>query len=212
MTAPSVALRVRVPLAALRVPAAREYRETFVVPPLATIYGMLLSYVGETQQNRHMHARAAVGMFGAPPQKSRWVRTLWRYKSPRDPGSGPNRRPDFQELCGPFDLALWVASSAAEQKPSLAERLYEAVAHPDQIERFSGLCLGESSGLVDMFRFQRDGDPLADARIAVPCSMGPYIVPTWAGRRGQRTRWARFRLKPYSPRIDLRSCYFLLGP
>lgn len=44
----SVALYIDVPCATFRNSRNREYGHTYPVPPPSTVYGMLLSFVGET--------------------------------------------------------------------------------------------------------------------------------------------------------------------
>src|SRR5260221_11423074 len=93
-----IGLYVFVPVASFRVPRAREYFETFPCPPPSTIYGMLLSMVGEVNRRVHEGTEIAVAML-SQPDCSIVLRTLWRGKDrTTGPGIGPNRRPAFQEL------------------------------------------------------------------------------------------------------------------
>jgi len=61
------------------VPQAREYWETLPCPPPATVYGMLLSAVGEPNRIHHEGAEVALALLSAP-ELSVVVRTLWRMK------------------------------------------------------------------------------------------------------------------------------------
>jgi CRISPR-associated protein Cas5t len=61
-----IGLYVSVPVAGFRVPRAREYFETFPIPPPATIYGMLLSIVGETNRRVHEGTEIAIGLLSEP--------------------------------------------------------------------------------------------------------------------------------------------------
>lgn len=62
-----IGLYVSVPVAGFRAPHAREYFETLPVPPPSTLYGMLLSLVGEEQRARHEGAELALAMLSQPP-------------------------------------------------------------------------------------------------------------------------------------------------
>src|SRR5688500_7221819 len=144
----AVALYVSVPVASFRVPQAREYLETLPVPPPSTVYGMLLSAVGEPDRLVHRGAELAVAVI-SPGQRTRVLRTLWRVKSLANPlGSDTNKRPDFQELLVDVQLAVHVRDGVDAHQPSLAARLNAAFLDPSSVTRFGGLALGESTHLV----------------------------------------------------------------
>jgi len=75
----SLRLFVSVPVAGFRVAQAREYWETYSLPPPATVYGMLLSLVGEPDRLVHRGAELAVALL-SNPDLSVVLRTLWRVK------------------------------------------------------------------------------------------------------------------------------------
>src|SRR5215213_302197 len=54
-----ITLHVEVPYASFRKSYARSFAETYPLPPPATIYGMLLSLVGERFRSRHEGTRLA---------------------------------------------------------------------------------------------------------------------------------------------------------
>src|SRR5437870_10526318 len=54
-----ITLRVEVPYASFRKSYARSFAETYPLPPPATVYGMLLSLVGERFRSRHEGVRLA---------------------------------------------------------------------------------------------------------------------------------------------------------
>ena len=58
---------VTVPVVCFRKGLAREYLETEPLPPPATCYGFLLSYVGETDRRSHVGTRIAPVLIGTPP-------------------------------------------------------------------------------------------------------------------------------------------------
>src|SRR5215207_9386739 len=82
-----VALFVSVPIAAFRAPYAREYLETLPCPPPATVYGMLLSLVGEENRRTHIGADVATAML-SEPALSTVIRTSWRLKTGAPQGTG----------------------------------------------------------------------------------------------------------------------------
>ena len=92
-----IALYVSVPVASFRVPYAREFFETLPCPPPSTVYGMLLSMVGEPQRKAHEGAEIALALV-SDPEYSVVLRTMWRIKTGSPPGKGSNKRPDYQEL------------------------------------------------------------------------------------------------------------------
>src|SRR5438876_6823352 len=141
-------IRVTVPIASFRKGLAREYLETEPLPPPSTCYGFLLSLVGETDRRRHVGCRVAPALLNKP-ERSVVLRTVWRVK--KTPlGSSGNTRPDYQQLLAPVELAVWLDSSE-EAKPggNLETRVGRALDHPEMVDRFGGLSLGESTHLVD---------------------------------------------------------------
>lgn len=54
-----IALYIEVPFASFRKSYARSLAETYPFPPPATIYGMLLSLVGEWYRSRHQGVKLA---------------------------------------------------------------------------------------------------------------------------------------------------------
>src|SRR5262245_32020442 len=139
-------LRVTVPVACFRKGLAREYLETEALPPPATCYGFLLSLVGETNRRRHVGCRVVPVLINKPPT-SVVLRTVWRVK--KTPlGSPGNTRPDFQQLLTGVELLMWPKSSSAADD-GLEARVRQALTEPETVARFGGLCLGESTHLVD---------------------------------------------------------------
>lgn len=190
-----VALFVSVPVASFRVPRAREYFETLPCPPPSTIYGMLLSLVGETSRHAHEGAELAVALL-SQPEYSVVLRTLWRVKSRKQGlGQGENKRPDFQELLTDIKLLVWVRKGATESAAlSLAERVIKALKQPQGVTRFGGLSLGESTHLVDEIRPVREGDHRG-ARALIQDDAGDLSLPIWPDHVGSAgTRWGQFQL------------------
>lgn len=189
-----VGLFISAPIAAFRVPQAREYLESFQCPPPATVYGALLSLVGETARLAHVGAELAIAQL-SHPARSVVLRTLWRVKDRQtSPGTNENKRPDFQELLSDVRLAVWVRWGEAETTfPSLAERVAAALANPRAVARFGGLALGESTHLVDEVRVLRNDDG-ESAVFLVPALDGPLTLPLWPDHVGSaRTRWMQCR-------------------
>lgn len=189
----SVGLYVSVPIACFRVPRAREYFETFPCPPPSTVYGMLLSMVGEVNRREHEGAEIAIALL-AEPSYSVVLRTLWRVKDRKEgPGLKNNRRPDFQELLSDTQLAVWIRKGANETAArSLATRVEQAMQDPSTISRFGGLSLGESTHLVnDITRL--DGRVIR-GRLLIAENEGDLSLPIWPDHVGSITRWGQYRL------------------
>jgi CRISPR-associated protein Cas5t len=193
----TIGLYVSVPVACFRVPRAREYFETFPVPPPATVYGMLLSMCGEINRRTHEGAEIAIALL-SKPLYSVVLRTMWRVKKKENGlGLGENRRPDFQELLTGVRLAVWVRAGK-EEKASvpLADRVQTALATPNQIHRFGGLSLGESTHLVDEIKLL-DAD-VGACRILTAEEDGDLSLPIWVDHVGSATTWGQFRLRDTS--------------
>jgi CRISPR-associated protein Cas5t len=197
-----VALYVSVPVACFRVPRAREYFETFPCPPPSTVYGMLLSMVGEVNRRVHEGAEIAIALL-AEPDYSVVLRTLWRIKDrDKGPGLGNNRRPDFQELLTDVRLAVWVRAGNGETNETpLAERVRASVSSPDLTARFGGLCLGESAHLVNEVCVLKKTDRWC--RLLLAEEDGDLSLPIWPDHVGWQTRWGQYRLVESKIRAEL---------
>jgi CRISPR-associated protein Cas5t len=202
----SISLAVEVPVASFRMSYAREYAESYEVPPPATVYGMLLSLVGETDRHRHVGAYIAIARPSAEscpmPERSVILRTFRRIKK-RPIGDLANARPDFQEVLTGVCLAIWVDSGVERgQQPTLVERMRAAFQFPEGVERFGGLSLGESRDLVDSVSLLSEQPPHGGRYSAgTPCvwlrrdEVGPLTMPYWVDHVGSaKTLWASYRL------------------
>lgn len=91
---------------------------------------------------------------------------------------------DRQELLTGVKLVLWLDSSE-EQKgsPTLEERTTEALQHPERVERFGGLSLGESTHLIDeVKRFEGTQDQQGQAFLLA--DRGRLTLPVWVDHVG----------------------------
>jgi CRISPR-associated protein Cas5t len=194
-------LYVSVPLACFRVAQAREYWETYPCPPPSTVYGMLLSLVGEPNRLVHQGTEIAIASL-AQPDRSVVLRTLWRIKDRKaGPGLGNNKRPDFQELLAGTRLCVWVRAGENENaQPSLLQRLQSAFNSPASICRFGGLSLGESAHLVDEMRPWKTNTDPTSGRMLTNNKGGNLSMPIWPDHVGSRnTRWGQFSLSDDLP-------------
>ena len=143
----TVILRVDVPIASFPTSRSREYRQTYPVPPPSTVYGMLLSLVGETDRYKHCGVKIALALL-SEPAKSVTLRTMRRFKNKKIYHK-ENTRPDFQEILTGIELMIWVDRGEDRATPNLGDRIAEAFANPASVNRFGALCLGESRDLVN---------------------------------------------------------------
>lgn len=188
----TIALYVSVPVASFRVPRAREYFETFPIPPPATVYGMLLSMIGEMNRRIYEGTEIAVALL-SEPEYSVVLRTLWRVKNKNSGlGLGENRRPDFQELLTDIKLAVWIRS-AENAENSLVKQIREALKNPFSVSRFGGLALGESTHLVDEVR-TLNNQKNHFCQILLNDEDGDLSLPIWADHVGSNTTWGQFSL------------------
>jgi CRISPR-associated protein Cas5t len=188
-------LYISVPVACFRVPRAREYFETFPCPPPSTVYGMLLSMVGEVDRRTHEGADIAIGLL-SEPSYSVVLRTLWRVKDKNaGPGLVNNRRPDFQELLTETRLAVWLRPGEQERSEiSLASRVRAALMEPSSVKRFGGLSLGESTHLVDEISTLKTQPTTCTLLVAE--EDGDMSLPIWPDHVGSNTTWGQYRLVP----------------
>lgn len=191
----ATAIQVSAPVASFRVPHAREYFETLPCPPPSTVYGMLLSMVGEERRETHAGAELAVALLNKPVT-STVLRTMWRVKKKNQPlGIDKNRRPDFQELLSPIDLVVFIRNGSDANDRPLLRRVRKAVENPSGVERHGALSLGESTHMVNDVLPWPDGAE-AKARLLMRDREGPLCLPVWVDHVGSAgTRFENYRFK-----------------
>jgi CRISPR-associated protein Cas5t len=182
-------MRVSVPVCSFRKPYSREFLESERFPPPATVYGFLLSLVGEEEREKYIEARIAIAL-SSKPEVSMTLRTKWRIKNKNlGLGLGKNKRPDYQELLTGLDFCVWVMDER------LCPRLKKALASPSEIRRFGGLALGESKDLVNDVEL----NPPLSGQMGIWLSRdesGTLPFPVWVDHVGSRgTRWEQFSRK-----------------
>ena len=180
-----IQLQVEVPIACFRQSWAREFAETYPVPPPATVYGMLLSLLGEWDRHRYCGAQLAIALL-SQPQPSTVIRTFRRFKS-KDIQDPANARPDYQQLLTDVQIVVLV-------KGSLAHDLERAFENPELINRSGGLSLGESRDLVNSIT------PIPvvpkQSRWLIRDEDGILTLPYWVDHVGAcGTRWQRYLLQ-----------------
>lgn len=191
MTINKIALQVEVPIACFRDSRAREYIATYPVPPPSTVYGMLLSTVGEENRFKHCGVKLAIAM-RSETAKSRVIRRIRRFKV-RDINSSKNSKPDYQELLTGIKFVVWIDAAADKSTPNLAERLYNAMVNPSLVVRFGNICLGESRDLVNSIDIFTEGSQQGSLTWLTQSEYGELTLPYWVDRLGSdRTRWLRY--------------------
>src|SRR6266542_1603195 len=140
-----ITLYIEAPYASFRKSFARSFAETYSLPPPATVYGMLLSLVGERFRRRHSGVRLAFAYkcrFGGTvcterclPSVATTLRKLSRFKY--GVGGKEGAKPDYVEtVCG-IEFLCWVDSSQEETaNPGLDERTRQALESPEKISRY----------------------------------------------------------------------------
>lgn len=185
---PGACLLVSVPVCGFKKPFAREFLETERVPPPATVYGFLLSLIGEEDRCVHAGQKIALAVLSTP-KVSRILRTTWRVKDRKmAPGCGRNRKPDYQEILTGLELGVWLSDGA------LSDLVRSALENPCSVSRFGGLCLGESRDLVNDVRLSPDWKGRTGSWLCSDAE-GEYPLPLWVDHVGSRgTRWGQFNL------------------
>jgi CRISPR-associated protein Cas5t len=198
-----ITLRVEVPYASFRKSYARSFAETYPLPPPATVYGMLLSLVGERFRRRHVGVRLAFA-YKRVPLIATTLRKLSRYKY-GVPGKQEKlgNAPDFIEtLCG-IDFLCWVDSSGEHgAAPTLEQRIITALTAPESIERYGVLCLGLSDDAVNDVRLCETVE--GEWYRLMPHNMGVMELPVWVDHVGAaRTRWQRYDLEAHATTVTV---------
>lgn len=208
---PHVILKVEVPLASFRKSRAREYMETYDVPPPATIYGMLLSLVGETNRYKHCGVRIAVALL-SEPAKSVVLRKFHRHKV-REFQHPSNIRPDFQEILADIRFMVWVDQARDQAETCLADRILQAFEKPTDVDRFGGLSLGESQFLVNSVNLINEKSLSGSGNWLLQGGNGYISLPYWVDHVGARgTRWQLYELQEDSLKRPPSSSWVAIQP
>jgi CRISPR-associated protein Cas5t len=188
-----IVVKISAPFASFKHSYSREYAGSYPVPPPSTIYGCLLSLVGETDRTQHQGVRIAIALESIP-KNSTVLRTFRRLKKP-DLNAKENARPDFQDvLCG---LEVVVCIDSTEEPNNLESRIEQAFACPETLDRFGGLSLGESRDLIDDLRILQQLPSSIQWLVKDP--KGKVTLPVWVNYQGsENTRWQTFTLGGFS--------------
>ena len=180
---------------------ARDYKETYLYPPPSTIYGFLLSLVGEVDLNAHLGVKLAIGVIGETPPISRILRKQRHHKfSKKHLETYPPSqfsKPNFQELLTDLQVVVRIDSSEESAAVKLDERVAIALSSPEKITRFGGLSLGESWALVNGIRNYRPED--GEIQWLVKDNRGLIGLPVWIDRQTTQGTFQRFQLGNFSP-------------
>lgn len=175
---------------------ARDFKETYRYPPPSTVYGMLLSLVGEVDMLAHVGVRLAIGIIGNPPPISRIVRKQRHHKfSVKHLGTYPTSqfsKPNHHELLTDVRFVVQIDSSEEAAMVKLVDRIAIALSSPEQITRFGGLSIGESWAMLNGVRAYREEDGVI--RWLTQDKRGLIGLPVWINRETTQGTFARFSL------------------
>jgi CRISPR-associated protein Cas5t len=185
---------------------ARDFKESYLYPPPSTLYGFLLSLVGEEDISAHLGVRLAIGILGNDSPISRIVRKQRSHKfvvggevkkrvEKYGEGIYPTSqfsKPNFQELLTDVRIALKIDSSNEMASIKLSERVAIALSSPSQILRFGGLSLGESWAMINGIRNYRETD--GAIRWLIKDKRGLISLPIWIDRTTGQGTFQRFSL------------------
>jgi CRISPR-associated protein Cas5t len=175
---------------------ARDFKETYRYPPPSTIYGMLLSLVGEVNMMAHLGVKIAIGIIGDAPPISRIVRKQRHHKfSIKNLGTYPSSqfsKPNHHELLTDLRFVVQIDSSEETATVKLADRIAIALSTPEQISRFGGLSIGESWAMLNGVRAYREDDGVV--RWLAQDKRGLIGLPIWINRETTQGTFARFTL------------------
>ncbi len=205
----SLILKLEVPIASFPTSRSREYRQTYPVPPPSTVYGMLLSLVGETDRYKHCGVEIAIALL-SEPAKSVTLRTMKRFKK-KKLDHQENSRPDFQEILTGIELMVWVDKGEDKAKPSLCDLITQAFADPSSVNRFGVLCLGESRDVVNSVDLITEFSSNLNLKYLIQDKNGDLSLPYWIDYVGSKdTRWLRYSLENSSPTIPPNSAWTVI--
>jgi CRISPR-associated protein Cas5t len=192
---------------------ARDFKETYQYPPPSTIYGMLLSLVGEVDILAHTGVKIAIGIIGTDSPISRIVRKQRHHQfSKTHAGTYPTSQfsmPNHQELLTDVRISIRIDSTNEASMVKLVDRIAIALSTPSQISRFGGLSLGESWCLINGVRAYRESD--GEVRWLVRDKRGLIGLPVWIDRVTTQGTFSRFSLGESSDTFS-EDCWVSIAP
>ncbi|AFY60374.1 type I-MYXAN CRISPR-associated protein Cas5/Cmx5/DevS [Synechococcus sp. PCC 6312] len=198
-----IALHIEVPYASFRKSYARSFAETYPFPPPATVYGMLLSHVGEYFRACHTGVKLAFA-YKQQPRIATTLRKLSRYKyGVASKQSKVGNAPDYIETLCNIEFICWVDSSGEKKQTgrSLEQRLIEVIQSPELITRTGLVCLGLSDDTVDDVSLIKSIQ--GKWHWLNPSNTGQIELPIWVDHVGSyHTRWQRFDFEVLPSLID----------
>jgi CRISPR-associated protein Cas5t len=203
-----IALIIDVPICSFRKGSARSFLESEEFPPPSTVYGCLLSLIGEEDRHAYIGTELALAVEELP-RKSVVLRKTWRMKERVPPGTGVNAKPDLQELLTDVRLRVWVRPG------QLASRVADALRAPGDVVRYGGLSLGESHDLVNGVSFVKPDEPVRSLVWLERMANGRTPVTVWVDHVGAAaTRWQQAECASALSDRDLAqaSLWFRIGP
>jgi CRISPR-associated protein Cas5t len=185
----AISMLVSVPVCSFRKPYAREFFETERFPPPATVYGFLLSLIGEEDREAYIGTKLALAVV-EEPAVSTILRTTWRIKIKKSPpGTGNNKKPDYQEILTGLKLYVCVGDC-----PLLKSLRVSALSN-QKINRFGGLSLGESRDLVNDLAFNPQLSEQS-GKWLINEPKGKIPLPVWVDHVGSKgTVWKQMGTK-----------------
>jgi CRISPR-associated protein Cas5t len=192
-----ITLHVETPYASFRKSYARSFGETYPLPPPATVYGMLLSLVGEQFRRRHEGVRLAFA-YKRAPRIATTLRKLSRFKyGVPAKQSKLGNAPDFIETLCDIEFLCWVDSSQETQginAQTLEGRITESIYSPSKVNRNGVLYLGLSDDAVN--EVQLMDNIQGQWQRLFPSEAGHIELPIWVDHVGSiNTRWQRYTLE-----------------
>ena len=188
-------LEISAPFASFKHSYSREYAGSYAYPPPSTIYGCLLSLVGETDMQYHRGVKIAIAL-ASKPQSNIVMRTVRRLKN-ADLNHPSNSKPDFQEVLSGVEIVVGVDS--CEDTNDLETRIVESLSNSKFTERFGGLSIGESKDLIDDIQILEK--PSQSLQWLTKNTKGKIKLPLIVDYMGSKnTKMVKFSLDDYSDR------------
>ena len=188
-------LKISAPFASFKHSYSREYAGSYTYPPPSTIYGCLLSLVGETDMQHHRGVKIALAL-ASKPQSNIVMRTVRRLKN-ADLNHPSNSKPDFQEVLSGVEIVVGVDS--CEDTNDLETRIVESLSNSKFTERFGGLSIGESKDLIDDIQIlEKPSQSLQWLTINTKGKIKLPLIVDYMGSKN--TKMGKFSLDDYSER------------
>lgn len=196
----SVHLYVDVPFASYTTAYSRYFLETYPLAPPSTVYGMLLSLIGEYNMRKYIGTEISIALI-SNPSKFKHIRTWHRYKDNKSAiGTGKNVIPKSIECLWDNKYSIWIRQGKSEHnKISLCSQIKSYFDKTNIFPRQGVLSCGCSDNMINDISIWKNDN--SKGKILTISDMADLSMPVWVDHLNNKNTvyWKPCKLMECNP-------------